>query len=81
MSNSLELMMRKKRQTHLFKVRIQEEEQRKQLPSSLSDLGKGVVDSPHLTLVSQSIFTTELQLRVQALLLERATRGGISFAN
>ena len=46
-----------------------------QLTSGLTDVGKDQLHSPHLTLVPQTEFTDQLQLLVQASLLER-TPGG-----
>lgn len=54
--------------------------QGKQLSGSFTDLGKGVLDTPYFTLVTQSKLSNKLQLLVQTLLLIRASRGGVSLA-
>merc|ERR1712113_595250 len=41
-----------------------------ELSSSLSDLGKGVLDPPNLSFVSETEFTNELQFMVKSLLLK-----------
>lgn len=45
----------------------------KQLTSSSTDLGQGVLDAPYLSLVAQTKFTNKLRLLVQALFFEGTT--------
>jgi hypothetical protein len=51
-----------------------------ELTSSLTDVGQGVVHSPHLALGLEAILSAELQLCVLALLLIWATGGGNGLA-
>lgn len=44
------------------------------LTSSTTDLGKGELDTPHLTLVAQAVLADNLQFRVKTSGLERTTR-------
>jgi hypothetical protein len=52
----------------------------KELTSGLTDVGKSVVNSPHLTLGLEAKLSAELQLGVLTLLLIRATGGGNGLA-
>lgn len=54
--------------------------ERQQLSGGRSDLGEGVLDSPHLPLVPQAVLADELQLLVQASLLEGTPRRLVRFA-
>ena len=54
--------------------------QRQQLPGSLSDLGQGELDPPDLTFVPEPVLADQLQLLVEAGLLEGSPRGHIGFA-
>jgi hypothetical protein len=49
-----------------------------ELSGSLSDLGEGVLDSPDLSLTSETVLTTESELLVESFLLERSSRGLVS---
>ena len=46
----------------------------KQCPCRVSDLGEGHLDAPELPFVLQTVFTHELQLGLETLLLKRTTR-------
>merc|ERR1719356_341230 len=49
----------------------------KQGSGGSTDLGQGVLYSPHLTLVTQTILTNKFQLLVESSLLERSPRSGV----
>ncbi len=53
--------------------------QREQISGRLADLGERVADAPHLLLVAQAELADELELLVEALLLEGAARRRIDF--
>ena len=53
--------------------------QREQISGGLADLGERVADAPHLLLVAQAELADELELLVEALLLEGAARRRIDF--
>ena len=48
-----------------------------QFSGGLSDLGEGELDAPHLTLVTQTILADNLQLLVEAFLLEGTARSRV----
>ena len=50
-----------------------------QISGGLADLGERVADAPHLLLVAQAELADELELLVEALLLEGAARRRIDF--
>ena len=51
--------------------------QGEELPGGGPDLGQGVLHPPHLSLVPQPVLPDELQLLVEASLLERSPGGGV----
>jgi hypothetical protein len=48
--------------------------EREESPSSISDLAEDHLHAPELSLVTQAVFSNQLQLCIKALLLERAAR-------
>lgn len=53
--------------------------ERKELTSSGSDLGENKLHAPDLTLVSKAVLAGELELGIEAFLLERTTRSTVCF--
>lgn len=47
--------------------------ERQEIPRGVTDAAQGVLDSPELTLVAETVLADELQLGVETLLLERTT--------
>ena len=48
--------------------------ERQKISSRVTDAAQGVLDSPELTLVAETVLADELQLGVETLLLERTSR-------